>query len=196
MSDHQADVDLDFADRNDILEKIRHIPARKLLMGKPEKHLSGVYVQPIPVDPAVGAATLHFKEADKRGYFKLDFLNVSVYQSITNEAHYQKLLTTTPPWERLADPKFVEQIIHIANFSKQIADCMPDTVPRMAMFLAAVRPSKKHLLGTEWKEMAKTIWEKVDDDEYAFKKSHAIAYATLVTLHMNLIAEEEATQHV
>ena len=66
---------------------------------------------------------------------------------------------------------------------------MPDTIPRMAMFIAALRPGKKHLLGKPWAEIAKEIWTKVDDDEYAFKQSHSISYAVLVALHMNIVDE-------
>ena len=186
---NKSDVDIDFANRQDILDLIQHIPARKLFKGKPDKHISGVYVQPIPVDPALGTASIHFKEADERGYFKLDFLNVSVYNAIRDQEHYDKLLETEPPWERLAEKEFVEQIIHIANYSKQISECMPDSIPRMAMFLAAIRPAKKHLLGLPWKEVNETVWDKVDG-EYVFRKAHAIAYATLVGLHMNIVNEQ------
>jgi hypothetical protein len=61
-----------------------------------------------------------------------------------------------------------------------------DTIPRMAMFLAAIRPGKKHLIGQPWKDVAKTIWDKVEG-EYTFKKAHAVSYAHLVVVHMNLI---------
>lgn len=187
---NRADVDIDFANRNDVLNLIEHIPARKLHKNKPERHNSGVYVQPIPYDPMLGCSSLHFKEADKRGYYKLDFLNVSVYQHIRDDEHYKKLLAMDPPWDRLKERGFVEQIVHISNYPGKIADAMPDTIPRMAMFIAALRPGKKHLLGKPWKEMAETIWDKCDD-EYAFKQSHSISYAVLVALHMNIIDEIE-----
>ena len=181
-----ADIDIDFANRDDILQHIKHVSARKLHQGKPEKHNTAVYVQPIPYDPMLDCSALHYKKADERGYFKIDFLNVSVYQHIKDEEHYQELLDREPPWHRLDDPKFVEQIIHIANYSDHIARCMTDSIPRMAMFLAALRPAKRHLLGRPWKEMAKTIWEK-STDKYAFKHSHSISYAVLVALHMNIV---------
>jgi DNA polymerase III alpha subunit len=56
------------------------------------------------------------------------------------------------------------------------------------MFLALIRPSKKHMIGQPWSVVAKSIWEK-DQDGYSFKKSHAVAYAHLVVVHMNLLAE-------
>ena len=71
---------------------------------------------------------------------------------------------------------------------------MPDTIPRMAMFLAALRPGKKHLLGKSWKEVAETIWDRSTTEEYTFRQSHAISYAVLVGLHMNIIEEQESNQ--
>jgi hypothetical protein len=64
-----------------------------------------------------------------------------------------------------------------------------NTVARMAMFLAVIRPGKRHLVGRNWREIAQTVWEKPSDDSYYFKKSHSVAYAHLVVVHMNLICE-------
>ncbi len=184
---HNSDIDIDFANRADILEHIEYIFARKKHKKTPERHNTGIYVQPIPYDPKLGCASIHYKDAEERGYFKLDFLNVYVYQFIKDEEHYQALLEREPPWYRLAERDFVKQIIHISNYPDEIAKCMPDTIPRLAMFIAALRPGKRHLLGKSWKEISAEIWEKVDNDAYAFKKSHSVAYAVLVALHMNLI---------
>ena len=190
-----ADIDIDFANREDILQHIKYISARKTHKDKPERHNSGVYVQPIPYDPMLDASSLHFEEADKRGYFKIDFLNVSVYQYIRDEEHYKELLEREPPWHGLKEKEFVEQIIHIGNYHKQLAQNTPDSIPRMAMFLSAIRPAKRHLLGRPWKEIAETVWEKDESDEYAFKQSHAISYAVLVALHMNIVDEHENTRN-
>ena len=55
------------------------------------------------------------------------------------------------------------------------------------MFLSILRPGKKHLIGRPWDEIAKTVWIKDDNGVYTFKKAHAIAYAHLVALHMNIV---------
>ena len=78
-----ADVDIDFADREQILDLIKHIPARQ----QGRKHNSGVYVTDIPIDPINGCATLDYKEAEEREYFKIDFLNVNVYTHIKDQEH-------------------------------------------------------------------------------------------------------------
>ena len=62
-----------------------------------------------------------------------------------------------------------------------------NSIPRLAMFLSVIRPAKRHLIGRPWAEVAKTIWERPDDGGYYFKKSHAVAYAHLVAVHMNLL---------
>jgi hypothetical protein len=64
-----------------------------------------------------------------------------------------------------------------------------DTIPRLAMFLAVIRPAKRHLIGKTWKEVAATVWNKVDG-EYAFKRSHSVAYAQLVVVNLNLLEEQ------
>jgi hypothetical protein len=67
-----------------------------------------------------------------------------------------------------------------------------DSIPRLAMFLAVIRPAKRHLIGKIWKEVNDTVWDK-DHTGYSFKKSHAVAYAHLVVVHMNLLEEQNGT---
>ena len=64
-----------------------------------------------------------------------------------------------------------------------------NSIPRLAMALAIIRPSKKHLIGLPWKEVAKTIWDREEGAEYGFKKAHAVAYAHLVAVHANILEE-------
>jgi hypothetical protein len=44
------------------------------------------------------------------------------------------------------------------------------------------------LIGKAWSEISKTVWDK-GTDGYIFKKAHAIAYAQLVVVHMNLLGQ-------
>jgi len=82
-----ADVDIDFADRKQILDIIRHTPARQENSGAVRKHNSGVFVTDIPIDPINNTSSIDYREAEQRGYFKIDFLNQSVYESIRDQAH-------------------------------------------------------------------------------------------------------------
>ena len=183
----QTDIDIDFADRLDILSLIRHTSAMQLHNDEPRPHNSGVYVTDIPYDPLINASSLDYKLAEERGYFKIDFLNVSVYKMIKDQQHYDSLLSRPTPWEQLNDKEFIKQLIHINNHGDLMNGLVIDSIPRMAMFLALIRPGKRHLVGRPWDEIAKEIWIKPDDDIYYFKQSHAISYAVLVTLHMKLL---------
>jgi hypothetical protein len=179
-----ADVDIDFGNRDSILSLIKHVPARQ----QDRKHNSGVYVTDIPVDAVAGCATIDYKEAEDLGYFKIDFLNVHVYENIKDQDHYDRLIAADTPWHRLVDSTFVEKIIHINNYADVLKTREVNSIPRMAMFLSMIRPGKKHLLDESWDVVAKTIWDKTDDG-YTFKKAHAISYAMLVALHMNIVDE-------
>lgn len=184
-----ADIDIDFADRSRILELIKYTAARQLIDGQVRRHNSGVYVTDIPYDPINQCAAIDYQAADELGYFKLDFLNMSVYQLITDSEHYQTMLDAAPPWDRFNNEReFFEQLVHVSNHwsTLQVMPEPVDTIPRLAMFLAIIRPAKRHLIGATWAEVAKTIWE-ASSDGYSFKKSHAVAYAQLVALHMNLL---------
>lgn len=188
----KSDIDIDFGDRERALALLKHTPASILRDGKLVKHNTGVYVTDIPQDPFTGMSSIDFLQAEDLGYMKLDFLNVSLYTQIKNEQHLTELMSHEPLWDLLKDREFCSQLIHIGNHYDTLAK-MPepvDTIPRMAMFLAVIRPAKRHLIGKTWREVAETVWDKPADDGYYFKKSHAVAYANLVAVHMNLICEQ------
>jgi hypothetical protein len=65
----------------------------------------------------------------------------------------------------------------------------PKTIEQLAAVLAMIRPAKRHLIGLHWDQVFEKIWEKPNNDEYYFKKSHAHSYAALVVIHMNLLCE-------
>ena len=182
-----ADIDIDFGDRDRVLGLIRFIPARQENNSLIRRHNSGVYVTDIPYDPVNGCASIDYQEAEQRGYFKIDLLNMSVYQLIRDPEHYTEMLSRKVPWSRLQDREFCEKIVHIGNHHDLICRLKPDSIARMAMFLAVIRPAKRYLADKSWSEIAQEIWTRPTDDSYFFKKSHAVGYAQLVALHMNLI---------
>jgi hypothetical protein len=185
----KSDIDIDFGDREKILSVIEHTPAAMRKVSPMRKHATGVHVTEVPYDPIYDMASIDYAEAERRGYFKLDLLNVHVYNQVRDERHLIELMCD-PDWSRLKNRDFVEKLIHLGNQYNALRS-MPepvDSIPRLAMFLALIRPGKKHLQGKLWKEVAKTVWDK-GNDGYTFKKSHAIAYAHLVVVHMNLLEE-------
>ena len=187
-----ADIDIDFADRETVLKLIQHVPARQ---SNERKHNSGIYVTAIPADPVNQCAAIDYQEAEQRGYFKLDFLNMSVYQLIRDPAHYEAMLTATPPWERLwTDHAWASQLVHVGNYIDLLRVMKPDTIPRMAAFISVIRPGKAHLQTRPWAEVFASVWDGDESRGYTFKKSHAVSYAALVALHMNLTSPFSAQE--
>jgi hypothetical protein len=183
-----ADIDIDFADRDQVLKLIQSTPARQVVNGQVRRHNSGVYVTDIPRDPVHGCAAIDYETAEQRGYFKIDFLNMSVYQLIRDPAHYQAMLAATPPWHRLwEDTAWASQLVHVGNYTGLLATMRPDSIPRMAAFISVIRPGKAHLQDRPWTEVFESVWDGDESRGYTFKKSHAVSYAALVALHMNLI---------
>ena len=183
-----ADIDIDLADRDQLLQLIRHTPARQVVQGQVRKHNSGVYVTDIPYDPVHRCAAIDYESAEDMGYFKIDLLNMSVYQNIKSPEHYEEMLSATPPLDRLwNDPTWAQQLVHVGNYTDLLVKMKPDTIPRMAAFISIIRPGKAHLQNKDWTEVFKSVWDGDDSKGYTFKKAHAVSYAALVALHMNLL---------
>jgi hypothetical protein len=186
-----ADIDIDFADREHVLKLIQHTPARQITDGRPRRHNSGVYVTDIPQDPVNNCAAIDYESAETRGYFKLDFLNMSVYQLIKDPEHYEQLLAATPPWDRLwQDGPWASQLVHVGNYTDLLKLMKPDSIPRMAAFISIIRPGKAHLQRKPWAEVFASVWDGDESQGYTFKRSHSISYAALVALHMNLLNQD------
>lgn len=181
------DVDIDFADRSAILEKLQH---RVAMLSQDKKHNTGIYPTEIPHNPVDNCATINYKEADQRGYFKLDFLNVSIYQDVRDEAHLDHLVNTEPLWDLLWNQEFSDLVFHLNGHSKILQKLRPKNVEQLAATLAVIRPAKRHLLNADWDTILKEVWIKPDNDDYYFKKSHSFSYAFAVIVHMNLICEK------
>lgn len=183
-----ADIDLDFADREQVLKLIQHVPARQTVDGRVRKHNSGVYVTDVPWDPVNECAAVDYQLAEQRGYFKIDFLNMHVYKLVQSPEHYEQMLAATPPWQRLwQDTEWTKQLVHIGNYTDLLSAMKPDSIPRMAAFISIIRPGKAHLQKKDWKTVFESVWDGDDSRGYTFKKAHSLSYAVLVTLHMNLL---------
>lgn len=186
-----SDIDIDLADRNLLLEHISVIPAAIRSGGTVKKHNTGVHPTSIPFDPMHGVSALDYNVAEERGYVKLDLLNVWVYKLVRSEEHLVELMRE-PDWSNLRKREFFEKLIHIGKHYQTMCELPQpiDSIPRLAMFLALIRPGKRHLLGKDWSHISEHIWQPDSNGLYTFKKSHAIAYAHLVVVNMNLLADD------
>lgn len=183
-----TDIDLDVADRKKVLAVIPHIPAMMSSRGKPEAHNTGVYLQNIP-QLKNGLASMEYGLAEDIGYFKLDFINNSIYSEVKDIDHLQSL-TVDPIWGLLDDKEFVSNLAHIHGHFDVVETIKPQSVIDLAIVLALIRPGKRHLLNYPRYEIDANVWSPPEDGTYYFKKAHAVAFALSIVIQMNLLVEK------
>lgn len=183
-----GDIDIDVADRKEILKLFKHRNASMTLAdGTMRKHNTGVYFCDIPHFYDTLNSTIDYNKAEEIGYMKIDIINNSVYKDIQTTEELHCLMHTTPDWNSLDDKSFFERVVHINSQWKSYCELKEKirSVNHMAMFLAIIRPGKRHLIGKSWNFIEKEVWLKPESDEYYYKKGHAISYAYTVVIHMN-----------
>jgi hypothetical protein len=183
------DIDIDFADRTLALKLFQHTVASRDDHGEVKAHNTGIYVTDIPKDIRTNLSTIDYKTAEDRGYFKIDFLNVNVYNQVKNEEHLKFLMEQEPLWDLLLQEEFVNLLFHLNGHGEVLKKTCPTSVEQLGAVLAMIRPAKRHLIGKTWPEIMTEVWTKPTTDEYYFKKAHAIAYAMAIVVQMNLICE-------
>lgn len=184
------DIDIDFLDRKSALSKFKHFTATRKTDTGFSPHNTGVYFQNIPHNPIDNSSTVDYKEAEKRGYFKIDFLNVNVYNGVKDNAHLISLMETEPLWQLLQEEEFVNLLFHLNGHVDILRMTLPTSVEQLAAVLAMIRPAKRYLIGKDWMTILSEVWEKPNNDEYYFKKSHAHSYAIAIIVQMNLLCEQ------
>ena len=183
------DIDIDFADRTRALEVFKHVTASIEDNGVFKKHNTGIYCTSVPCNPITGLSTIDYKSAEERGYFKIDFLNVSVYKDVQDEAHLTQLMETEPLWDLLLQEDFSNLLFHVNRHGTILREMAPQSIEQLAAVLGMIRPAKRHLIGKDWDTVLREVWIKPEGDEYYFKKAHAVAYAVAIVVQMNLICE-------
>lgn len=190
-----TDIDIDFADRTAALEKLPHIDASLVTeQGRTQRHPSSVYFQDIPVDPLTGLASFNFRETSSRGYFKIDFLNNSIYEGVRDEDHLVDLLTCETDWSLLEHREIVERLAHISGHFGIVQAISPRGIEDLAVVIALIRPAKRHLASSPRAIIYRDIWKHEDNGDYAFKKAHAVAFAASIVVQLNLIIEKTAAE--
>ena len=180
-----------FFDRDNTLKLFKHTPATIIKDDKIEKHKTGVYFHAIPNHPVTGQATLDYKEAEDRGYFKIDCLNVNIYKNVKSEQELVELMIQEPDWDMLNNKAIVDQLFHLNGHYEIVSRLKPKSIEQLAAVLAIIRPAKRYLLKQNWDEIKTNVWKKPADGSYFFKKSHAVAYAQAVVVQMNLMVRDK-----
>lgn len=187
-----TDVDIDCFGRDDILTGVECIFGRiDRPDGRVEKHPTGVYFQNIPRDPVTNMSTLDHRIANDYGYFKIDFLNVNMYEQVRDEAHLLDLLNREPPWDFFEFQEITDQLFHLKGYSELLQRYRPKSVEDLAAILAIIRPSKAYLQRESWDRILREVWVKNEgEDSYQFKRCHAISYALVIIVNLNLLIEQ------
>lgn len=189
MKPVDTDVDIDCYNREKILKGLGCIYGRIDRPGnKVEKHPTGVYFQNIPRDPTTNVSTLDHRVAKDYGYFKIDFLNVNMYEGIRDEQHLLELLAKEPPWDFFEFEEITDKLFHLKGYSHLLKKFKPQSVEDLAMILAIIRPSKAHLQHSDWATIRQEVWIKTDG--YVFKRCHSISYALAIVVNLNLLVEK------
>ena len=184
------DIDIDFVDRDQALKFFKTIPASRLEKEKLTKHNTGVYFHQVPVCAEENLCAVPYNEAEEKGFFKIDFLNVGIYKGVRDDEHLEQLMNQEPLWDLLEDDSFVSLLFHVNGHGGILRQMKPTNVEQLAAILAMIRPANKYLVGESWSKILNEDWQKPESDEYYFKKSHATAYAMAIIVQMNLICEQ------
>ena len=107
-----------------------------------------------------------------------------------NEDHLQQLMDREPIWDLLQHDEFISKLFHVAEHGDVLKKLKPDTIEKLAAVIAIIRPAKRYLVNSTWDQILKEVWVKPDNDQYFFKKAHAVAYSHAIVVQMNLICEQ------
>ena len=158
------------------------------------KHPAGAYFQNMPIDPITKLAAIPYDKAEELGFFKIDFLHLSILDNFTSKDEIRALIKIPPNWALLERREIVEQLFQIRNHFDTIEKVRPRSVNDLADCIALIRPSKKHLISeyvktssTDREALRKQLYTPPTDGKAWFKKAHAVAYALTVVLQLHTI---------
>lgn len=192
------DIDIDFPTRFDPIDYFDDATRASMVKnGKLSKHPVGIYFQNIPVDNITNLAAIPYKEAEDLGFFKIDFLHLSLLDNFNSKEQIRKLANTEPDWKLLLSAEVVQKLFQIHRHYELIFRIKPTSIQELADCIALIRPSKRRMvdkyiqLKTEKdkESFRKILYAKPLDSKYHFKKPHAVAYSATIVLQLHLIKE-------
>lgn len=158
--------------------------------GRLTPHPCGVYPQAIARDPLTQLAAIPYDAAEEHGYLKVDFLHVSVYDRFKSRQEIDELVKLEPNWTLLQLDSTHPKLFQLSKHGDLLKTIKPRAIDELGDCMALIRPGKKTLAGlyTKQRAAARTLLYAPDPESgYAFKKSHALAYAYVVVLQLHLI---------
>lgn len=164
------------------------IKASKIEKDEIKKHNVGVYFQSIPTDDISNLAAIPYDMANDFGYYKIDMLHVNFLKMFESKDEIKALLKREPNWKLLEEREVVEKLFHLGKHFDVVYTIRPKSVLEIADCIAIIRPNKIKLLDKYNRNkilVRKELYTKREKSD--MRKSHAIAYALLVVLQLNLI---------
>jgi hypothetical protein len=153
-------------------------------------HPCGVYFQDVPVDHLTKLSAIPYDEAEELGYFKIDFLHLSVYDHFNSREEIKELIEIDPDWGLLLIPSVVQKLAQVSKHLDLLTQVKPTSIIELADVLALIRPQKRYVLPLYLRDRSKAraiLYTKESGETYGFKKGHAIAYAMVIVLQLHLI---------
>lgn len=185
------DIDIDFKTDFDPLDYFDEATrASQVNNGVIAKHNAGAYFQKIAKDNMTGFAAIPYKEAEKAGYFKIDFLHLSLLDHFETKDEIRQLIKAEPDWLLLESATHVQKLFQIHRHYDIVNQIKPTSVIELADTVSLIRPGKRYLLDIYLKDKTAVrpeLYRKPGDDRYYFKKGHAISYALSIVLQLHLI---------
>jgi len=186
------DVDIDFPTTFDPLDYFDEAIRASMVNKDAEliKHPAGVYFQSIPQDSLTKLAAIPYKTAEELGYFKFDFLHLSLLDYFESKDEIRELIKIEPDWMLLESAVHVQKLFQLSKHYDVVSMVKPKTVQELADCIALIRPGKRFLLNAYIKDrnaVRKELYRKDEEAQYYFKKSHAISYALTIVLQLHLI---------
>jgi hypothetical protein len=166
------------------------VPASMVKNDELVKHPCGHYLQNMPVDVVTGLAAIPYNKAESEGYFKIDFLHLSLLDNFSSKREMRELLKLPTPWDLLLDEGVVVKLFQLSKHHNLIQQVQPKSVDDLADCVALIRPNKRQLLTEYLGNRSKNrhlLYRQDSDTKSSFKRSHAIAYALTIILQLHLV---------
>lgn len=151
-------------------------------------HAVGVYFQNMAQDPLSGLAAIPYDCAEDYGFTKIDMIHLNLLSYFKSKDEMLKLMEIEPKWELLEDQSFVAKLFHLSNQFELVYKVKPRSVIELADVLCLIRPNKRLLVDKyikNSKAIRPELYTKREPSD--LRKSHAVAYALLIVLQMNLL---------
>lgn len=183
------DIDIDIPTGVDITTIFpEFVQASRVEKGKLVPHPCGGYFASVPIDPVTGLCATPFGDAEEYGWTKIDFLHLSLLNTIESRDDLLQLVDTEPDWDLLQDPNVVAGLFQLKNSYDFVKQMKPRSVEDLADVIAIIRPEKRHLLDryvADKNRTRKVLFQIGEEGAGSFKKAHAIAYALMIVLQLN-----------